>query len=413
MLDVGPISTAGPVAALRAETRFRAAPLKRWNVLLMSALALVTSITAPVILSARPAAADQVSSLQAEAKQLSEQILRDQLEIGGLQQQYVQATQRLQDVEAAAARAERALQDDRRKISEDRSRLRRAAIGQYIDSGSTAANSASQVFSPNLRTAQARSEYEGLAADDVTVAVDALHADQASLARQAATLRKEQHQAQATQQEASSLLQQSQQTQNQLQAEQSHVKGQLATAIAQQQAARETAARAAIARAQQEAAAQAAAARSVQVQQAPSPTTTTPNAGSTTAAPATTPAPTAAPPPTTTTTTMPAQPLLQAPASPPPSAPSVGTAPALNSFLQCVLQAESGGNYSVVSPNGQYMGAFQFSQSTWNQAAQLAGMPYLVGVAPNTASVAQQNALAVALYNADGQSPWYDPCTGH
>ena len=46
--------------------------------------------------------------------------------------------------------------------------------------------------------------------------------------------------------------------------------------------------------------------------------------------------------------------------------------PALNSFLACVVQAESGGNYSVVSPNGLYMGAFQFSQPTWNTAASAA-----------------------------------------
>jgi hypothetical protein len=78
--------------------------------------------------------------------------------------------------------------------------------------------------------------------------------------------------------------------------------------------------------------------------------------------------------------------------------------------LQCVLQAESGGNYSVVSPNGQYMGGFQFSQATWNEAAQLAGLPGLVGVPPNLASKADQDTLAVALYAADGEAPWYDSC---
>ena len=59
------------------------------------------------------------------------------------------------------------------------------------------------------------------------------------------------------------------------------------------------------------------------------------------------------------------------------------TDPALNPFLQCVVQAESGGNYGAVSPNGLYMGAFQFSQSTWNVAAQDAGLPGLVGMPPN------------------------------
>jgi hypothetical protein len=80
--------------------------------------------------------------------------------------------------------------------------------------------------------------------------------------------------------------------------------------------------------------------------------------------------------------------------------------PALNPFLQCVVQAESGGNYAAVSPNGEYMGAFQFSQPTWNSAAQAAGRPDLVGVPPNTASKADQDTVAVALYAMDGERPW-------
>ena len=84
--------------------------------------------------------------------------------------------------------------------------------------------------------------------------------------------------------------------------------------------------------------------------------------------------------------------------------------PQLNTFLRCVVQAESGGNYQAISPTGQYMGAFQFSQSTWNVAAQLAGMPTLVGVPPYDASPRDQDLLAIALYNADGEQPWYDPC---
>jgi len=31
-------------------------------------------------------------------------------------------------------------------------------------------------------------------------------------------------------------------------------------------------------------------------------------------------------------------------------------------------------------------------------------------VPPNTATPAEQDALAIALYDADGQQPWYDSC---
>jgi hypothetical protein len=87
------------------------------------------------------------------------------------------------------------------------------------------------------------------------------------------------------------------------------------------------------------------------------------------------------------------------------------TDPALNAFLQCVVQHESGGNYGAVSPSGTYMGAFQFSQSTWDEAAQAAGRPDLIGVPPNQASKADQDTMAVTLYSLDGQRPWVDGCS--
>ena len=97
----------------------------------------------------------------------------------------------------------------------------------------------------------------------------------------------------------------------------------------------------------------------------------------------------------------------QAPAPSPSANPYPGLAdPALNAFLTCVVQAESGGNYGVLSPGGYYMGAFQFSQSTWNVAAQAAGRPDLIGVPPNQASKADQDTLAVTLYSLDGERPW-------
>jgi hypothetical protein len=58
------------------------------------------------------------------------------------------------------------------------------------------------------------------------------------------------------------------------------------------------------------------------------------------------------------------------------------------------------------------MGAFQFSQPTWNFAARAAGLLYLIGVAPNRASKAEQDTLAVALFALDGQQPWLgDRCS--
>ncbi len=84
--------------------------------------------------------------------------------------------------------------------------------------------------------------------------------------------------------------------------------------------------------------------------------------------------------------------------------------PPLNAFLQCVVRAESSGDYGAVSPNGRFMGAFQFSQSTWNMAAESAGRTDLVGTPPNLVTKADQDAMAVTLFAMDGQQPWFDPC---
>jgi hypothetical protein len=173
-----------------------------------------------------------------------------------------------------------------------------------------------------------------------------LHTDEVQLRAEETTLQQQRAADQAVTDQEAALDQRAGEIQVQLESKQSEVSGELAAAVAQQQAAQAVAAAAAVRAAQQA-------------------------AGNT---------------------------------------PGAGANPVLNAFLRCVVQAESNGNYGAVSPGGQYMGAFQFSQATWNEAAQLAGMPQLIGVPPNQATPAEQDALAIALYNADGQQPWYDPC---
>jgi resuscitation-promoting factor RpfB len=106
--------------------------------------------------------------------------------------------------------------------------------------------------------------------------------------------------------------------------------------------------------------------------------------------------------PTTTTTAAP----VAAPAPPPPPPVDSGA----TAFLACVRQRESHGNYSVVSANGAYYGAYQFSISTWNTTAQHAGRSDLVGVLPSQASPADQDAIALALYKWQGKAPWGGHC---
>jgi hypothetical protein len=130
------------------------------------------------------------------------------------------------------------------------------------------------------------------------------------------------------------------------------------------------------------------------------PTTTT----ETTAAPTVSTAPTTVP---TTTTTLPPPTV-----TPPPN--YVGTPGVYpmhdDPFLTCVRTRESGGNYSAVNPAGPYLGAYQFLQTTWNAAANHAGLTTLIGVPPNVATPYDQDHVAWVLYQWQGAAPWGGSC---
>jgi hypothetical protein len=214
--------------------------------------------------------------------------------------------------------------------------------------------------------APTRAEYEEVASGDIALTIDSIHIDENRLRAERATLAQQKAQDESTTNQEATLTDAARHTAASLAAQQSEVTGQLAVAVAQQQATQAAAAAAAV-RAAQEKAAAAAATNS----RASVPTSAAPLAGSTGGSTAD---------------------------------------PQLPPFLQCVLEAESGGDYQAVSPDGQYMGGFQFSQPTWNEAAQLAGMPQLINVPPNEATPAQQDDCAIALYHADGEQPWNDQC---
>jgi outer membrane biosynthesis protein TonB len=151
------------------------------------------------------------------------------------------------------------------------------------------------------------------------------------------------------------------------------------------------------------------------------PTTVTTEAPSTTAAAKPSTTSTAQRKPTTTTTTKPKptttttapKPAPRAAAAPVTAAPAPsgsGATPAEAAFLACIRKRESGGNYSVVSSNGLWFGAYQMTRQTWDSTAQRAGRPDLVGVPPNQASPADQDHLALVLYRWLGKSPWGGAC---
>jgi peptidoglycan hydrolase CwlO-like protein len=323
--------------------------------------------------------ADQISDLRAQATAISQQLVQQQLQVGAYQQQYSVASAKVAAYGGAIAQIDQQIAQDQRQIAVRTRDVRQQAIQSYMNYGTGSSGSVASLFSGNEEKVQEASEYSGIAVGNITTVVDMLRTAQGSLRSDQAALQQQQAQDASDQNNEAAALDHATGTQRQMEQLQAQVTGQLAAAVAAQAAAQAAAAAAAVR------AAQAAAARN---DASPAPAGSGSSSG----------------PPAVVTTGAPASGI---------AVPVTNIAdPALNPFLQCVVQAESGGNYGAVSPNGLYRGAFQFSQSTWNMAAQAAGLSALVGVPPNLASKAAQDTVAVALYALDGERPWLgDRCS--
>jgi hypothetical protein len=308
----------------------------------MTSPALLVLLVLFAVPLARPAAADQVGSLTARARLISEQLVQDQLEVGAYQQQYSVATARVAADASAIAATQGAIVSDRRAVAERTRVIQRLALMSYVFTGSVSSSSGPALFSENVETVKSEDVYATVTLGSLNEGIAQLHTAETGYRTQLATLLQEQAADTSEQAREATYLQQSESTTDQLQSVQAEVTGQLALAVSQEDATEAAAAQAAVLRAERN------------------------------------------------------SPDL-----------STGTIdPTLPPFLVCVRQAESGGNYAAVSPNGEYMGAFQFDQPTWNYAANAAGRDDLVGVRPNLASKPDQDTVAVTLYSLDGERPW-------
>ena len=325
--------------------------------------ALLTTCAAIAVAHPPAAGADQVGSLTTQARSISQELVQEELEADAYQQQYSIASAQVAADQRAIAATQLQLKSDRTQIAQRTQQVDRIAIASYVLDGTVSSTSGASLFAENVSTVQSANEYANITIGNLSEAVDKLHSAQRSAQGTLAVLVRQSDSDRAEQTAQANYLAQSTSTVSHMESVQAEVTGQLAQAVAQQNAALGRAAVAAVATAQK---------------------ATVQKSGGT--APASGPAPVVA----VVTTTD----------------------PALNPFLQCVVQAESGGDYQVVSPNGLYMGAFQFSQATWNYAARAAGLSSLVGVPPNKATKAEQDTVAVALYALDGERPWLgDRCS--
>jgi hypothetical protein len=338
---------------------------------------LVVLATLPIGAELHPAGADQITDLRSKAAIVAHDLVLEQLQVDAARQMSSVASAKVATDQQAIAQLGEELASDQQAIAHHLRIVQTQAIRTYVNSGSDSSNTGAFLFSGSTSQAQVANEYASLAVGTITTDMARLHTAQHTLQTRQAALEAQRSQDRSDEAHRTAALAQASSATAQLQAEQARVTGRLAFAVGAQQSAQAQAASAAVSGARK----------------------LVPRTGSTTA---TIPVPS----PSSTT------------AVPTPSATTAGvhypslSDPALNGFLSCVVQAESGGNYGIVSPDGLYMGGFQFSQPTWNSAAQAAGLGLLVGVPPNLATRSEQDSVAVALFALDGQRPWLgDRCS--
>jgi cell wall-associated NlpC family hydrolase len=196
-------------------------------------MTLVTVCSGTVVLVARTAGGDAISSARAQAATIEAQLTAAQNQMSALSQQYDQAASRLQQINTSIAATKAAIGADHKQVSGDRTTLSKAAVANYVTDGS--ASSENPIFSGNQTTAGAATEYNQIAEGDITQAVANLHTAENSLTSQQTQLQGQQNQAQlqvqveqtAVRQNAQAIAQQTQALNNE--------NGQIAQLVQQQQ----------------------------------------------------------------------------------------------------------------------------------------------------------------------------------
>jgi cell wall-associated NlpC family hydrolase len=227
------------------------------------------------------ASADQISDLKAQAAAVKARIDALGLQESALAEKYDQAKLTLASLETKVASAQSRLQADQTTTDQARKALKQDVLQAYMTGGSDPLASGSGVASAT--TSLLRNAYESTLVTDQSEAIDSYHvavlqqqADETDLKQQQTAAQNEVAVISADRTAVSNSA-------NQLTALESHINGQVATLIAQQQAAEAAAAQAAAARARQIAAEQAAAAAAAAHQTTQSNTgTSTGTGGSTT-----------------------------------------------------------------------------------------------------------------------------------
>ncbi len=189
------------------------------------------------VASSGPAGADQVSGLRAQAKTISEELVQEQLQAGAYQQQYSVASAQVAKDQRAIAALQTQIKTDRRQITKRLHLVQHLAIENYILNGSVSSGSGAGLFAENVSTVQSADEYATISIGNLNEAVDQLQTARRNEQSQQESLIRQRTFDQSEQKDQASYLAQATASEHRMQAVQAKVTGQLAVAVAQQNAA--------------------------------------------------------------------------------------------------------------------------------------------------------------------------------
>jgi len=201
----------------------------------VSAVVAVAFLAAPALAAVRPAAADQLQSAQARAAQIASQIQAQGQQLAVLSERYDEDQIHLQQLDHQVSQTQAQITQTKTQVTTAQSDLRQLAIQDYTSGGSD--GGLEQLFTPGGERSAAVQEYQQVASDSVSGAIDRLNRSETVLGAQESQLQTTQSQAQTTLAAAQSARQSAQAELASQQATLSKLKGNIATLVAQKQAA--------------------------------------------------------------------------------------------------------------------------------------------------------------------------------
>jgi peptidoglycan DL-endopeptidase CwlO len=189
----------------------------------------------PALATAQPAGADQLKSAQAQAAQIAAQIQAQGEQLAVLSERYDQDQIRVAQLDQQVTQTQAQVSQTKAQVANAQGDLRRLAIEDYTSGGSI--SGLEQLFTPGGVRSAAVQEYQQVASDSVSSAIDRLQSSDSALSAQQDRLASAQSQARDTLTAAQGAQQGARTELASQQTTLSKLKGHIATLVAQQQAA--------------------------------------------------------------------------------------------------------------------------------------------------------------------------------